>query len=147
MNSKEHFLCKHFILYQQENSASFLKSITDFLALGASGGFIRALPAACLSTGFGFLTPCFRSSLSCLCLGPVKPDHPALNLRSCSHPPSQCQPAAGLRISHAVQIFLINKTILERYLQITSLYRARLLKLFLKKSCLLGLLLEPKIYL
>ena len=54
---------------------------------------------------------------------PVKPHNPALNLSTCSPPPSQIQPTARLGISHPVKIFLLNTTIIDRYSQTkTRLY-------------------------
>ena len=51
---------------------------------------------------------------------PVKPQHPSLDLGTRSPPPSQCQPAARIRIPHPVHIFLINTSTVERYSQITG---------------------------
>ena len=52
---------------------------------------------------------------------PVKPHNPALNLSTCSPPPSQIQPAARLGIPHPIEIFLLNTTIIDRYSQIKTL--------------------------
>ena len=71
MNGKEQTLYVKYLFpfkYQQLNSASFLKSLTDFFGLGSLGGSILFLPVLTLSTGFGFWFPCLSSSLSCLCL-------------------------------------------------------------------------------
>ena len=51
---------------------------------------------------------------------PVKPHHPALNLITCSHPPSQVQPTARLGIPHTIKIFLLNTMIIDRYSQIKT---------------------------
>ena len=70
MNGKEQTLYVKYLFpfkYQQLNSASFLKSLTDIFGLGSLGGSFFS-PVLSLSTGLGFWFPCLSSSLSRLCL-------------------------------------------------------------------------------